>query len=171
MVVDIAGNHEHPGIWDEVYYFKLADYPNITDWELTKLIWFYNYEKKHNRAVEFVCENPAIIQAVESALSSPDSFSSSKIPNVIHGCTACKQIGCLTDYLCHGTAIESAKSIFRCGKILSAVNARGKSAQELRSEKRQASKDPLDYFERAIFLRIRPYSKPQGFCERWLSSR
>ena len=94
-----------------------------------------------------MCANHDVIQAVKAALSAPDFYLSAKIPKVIPGCTACKQIGCLTDYLCHGTGIESAKSIFRCGKILSAVNARGKSAQELQSEKRQASKDPLDYFD------------------------
>jgi len=147
MIVNIAKNHEHPGIWDEIYYFKLSDYPNITDWELTKLICFYNYEKKHNRNTKFVCENHSIIQTVELALLSPNSFLSSKIPNVVPGCTACKQAGCLTAYLCHGTSIESAISILKCGKILSAVNARGKSAHELQVEKRQVSKDPIDYFD------------------------
>ena len=147
VIVNIAGNHKYPGIWDGVYYFKLADYPKITNWELTKLLWFYNYEKKHNRNTEFVCDNHAIITAVKLALSAPDSYIPAQMPNVVPGCTACKQIGCLTEYLCHGTAIESAKSIFECGKILSAVNARGKPAQELQGEKRQASKDPLDYFD------------------------
>ena len=147
MIVDIADNHEYPGIWDGIYYFKLSDSTNIINWELKKLILFVDYEKRHNRETEIVCKNNDIIQTVNHALANPELYLSTKKPNIITECTACKQKGCLTDYLYHGTEIENAKSIFKCGKILSAVNARNKPAQELANESRNAAKDPLDYFD------------------------
>ena len=136
VIVNIAGNHEYPGIWDSVYYFQLSDYPNITDWEIKKLIQFINYEKINNRETEFVCEDNNIIQVINQALATPELYLSIKKPSIITECfvirnTDCKQKGCLTDYVYHGTGIENAKSILKCGKILSAVKAKGKTAQEL----------------------------------------
>ena len=147
MIVNIAGNHEYAGVWDGVYYFKLSDYPNITNWEIKKLIMFIDYEKRHNRMTEIVCNNCDVIQTVNHALVAPMLYMSTAKPSIITECTACRQKGCLTDYLCHGTEIENAKSILKCGKILSAVKARNKTAQELAIEPRQAAKDPLDYFD------------------------
>ena len=146
LIINIAGNHEYPGIWDSVYYFKPSGYPNITDWELRKLILFFDYEKRHGRETTLDCKNDDVIQTVNHALANPKLFLSTKKPNIITECTACKHKGCLTDYLCHGTEIDNAKSIFKCGKLLSAVKARNKPAQELIEEPRAASKDPLDYF-------------------------
>jgi len=56
MIVNIA-NHEFPEIWDNVYYFALSKYPIISDWELRKLILFYDYERKHGRKTSIICEN------------------------------------------------------------------------------------------------------------------
>ena len=150
MTVNIA-NHEFPGIWDSVYYFALADYPNISDWELRKLILFLDYEKKHNRKTEIICDNLKIMQTVNNALANPEYYLSIPKPSVITECTACKQKGCLTDYLCHTSSIEDAKSIFKCGKILSAVNARGKTGEELAKEARNAANDPPDFFDYIMF--------------------
>ena len=147
MILNITKNHSYHGIWDGIYYFKPADYPNLTNWELKKLILFFDYESKHNRKTEIVCENDDIVQAVTNALKNPKLYLNTKKPTIITNCTACKQNGCLTDFLCHGTEIKNAKSIFACGKILSAVRARNKTAQELAKEPRAASKDPLDYFD------------------------
>ena len=147
MILNISRNHEYPGIWDGVYYFKPSDYPNITNWELRKIILFFEYEIKHNRNTEIVCESNDIIQAVNHALKNPQLYLHTKRPSIITECTACKQGGCLTDFLCHGTEIENAISIFKCGQLLSAVKARNKTAQELAEEPRAAAKDPLDYFD------------------------
>lgn len=146
MILNIA-NHDFPAIWDNVYYFALSDYPNISNWELKKLILFFDYEKKHNRETEIICENNEIIQVVHHALANPALFLSAQKPSVVTECTACKQKGCLTDYLCHTSSIENAKEIFKCGKILSAVKARNKSGEELAQEPRNAAKDPPDYFD------------------------
>ena len=115
-VVNIA-NHEFPGIWDNVYYFKLSGYPDISDWELRKIILFSDYEKRHGRKITVTCENSGIIQAVNHALANPELYLSTPKPDIITECTACRQKGCLTDYLCHTSSIEDAKSIFKCGKI------------------------------------------------------
>ena len=39
------------------------------------------------------------------------------------------------------------KNFLKNGKLLSALNARGVSVEELMSEKRNAANDPADYFE------------------------
>ncbi|MCL2771728.1 MAG: hypothetical protein FWD71_00120 [Oscillospiraceae bacterium] len=146
MIVNIA-NYDFPGMWDNTYYFALSDYPTISDWELRKLILFVDYEKSHGRETEIICESNEITQAVNNALANPASFLSAQKPDIITECTACRQKGCLADYLCHTASIENAKSIFRCGKLLSAVKARNKTREELAEEPRNAAKDPPDYFD------------------------
>lgn len=53
--------------------------------------------------------------------------------------------------MCHTTAPENAKSIFRCGSLLSAVRARGIPAGELARESRNAANDPADSFDYVMF--------------------
>ena len=57
----------------------------------------------------------------------------------------------MTDLVCHTASIQDAKSIIESGRLLSAVNARKKNAQELKSEARNAANDPLDYFDYVMF--------------------
>jgi len=145
MTVNIS-NHEYPGIWDKTYYYKLSDYPNLTHWELKQLILFFEYEKKHGRKTEIICENKDIIQAINNAFANPELYLSTKKPDIITSCSAnkiCNHKGCLTDYLCHGTSIESAKLILKCGKLLSTVKVKNKTAEELAKDEG----DPPDYFE------------------------
>ena len=153
MTVNIA-NHEYPGVWDGVYYFGLSDYPNISDWELRKLLMFMKYEKKHNRQTEIICEDKNILEAVNHAIANPALFLSTRKPSkiIVSACVNCRKGGCLTDYLCHTTEIQYAKAILKCGKLLSAVKARNKTAEELVAEPRAASKDPLDYFDYIMFM-------------------
>ena len=35
--------------WGGVYYFALSDWPNISAWELKKLLAFLDYERRHGR--------------------------------------------------------------------------------------------------------------------------
>lgn len=149
MTVNI-GKHECAGLWDHVYYFALSDYPNISDWELRKLICFCDYEKKHGRKTKIACKKRSIVKVVRHAFANPALFIPAQKPQFIPGYTACgqcKQKGCLTEFLCHTTNVESAKSIFRCGRILSAVNARNQPAAALAEEPRNAAGDPPDYFD------------------------
>ena len=156
MTVNIA-DHGGPILWEGVYDFALSDYPNISDWELRKLIKFIEYEKVHNRETEIVCEDKDIREAVNHALANPEAFLQAPKPSIItySVCTECRQKGCLTDYLCHATGIESAKAIFKCGKLLSTVKVRGMTGEDLAAE-REAShakgfNDPPDYYEYIMF--------------------
>ena len=152
MIVNIA-NHGGSIVWEGIYYFALSDYPNISDWELRNIILFFEYEKKHNRKTEIICENKDIFQTVNHALANPELFLSTPLPRLITipVCINCVKRGCLTDYLCHTTEIQNVKSIFKCGKLLSAVNARNKTGEELAEEPRNGAKDTPDYFDYIMF--------------------
>ncbi|MCL2405445.1 MAG: hypothetical protein FWC92_07860 [Defluviitaleaceae bacterium] len=152
MVVNIA-NHGGSIVWDGIYYFAPCDYPNICDWELKNIILFFEYEKKHNRKTEIVCDNNDIVTKVNYALANPFLYIHTPKPSLITVpvCTSCKQGGCRTDYLCHTTEIKFLEPIFKSGKLLSAVNARNKTAKELSVEPRNAAKDTPDYFDYVMF--------------------
>jgi hypothetical protein len=146
MKIDI-GKHEFSIIWDGIYYHALSNYPNISEWELNGIIKFVDYESLYERKVEIVSDNQEIIEKVNYALSNKNEFVNIEKPEKITECTACKQKGCMTKYLCHTAPVENALSIINSGSILSAVKARKLSAEELRLEARNAAKDPADYFE------------------------
>ncbi|MCC9731318.1 phosphate ABC transporter ATPase, partial [Streptococcus agalactiae] len=56
-------------------------------------------------------------------------------------------ISLTSDFLSHTCTIETAKLIFKEGKILSAVKAFNKPAEVLVNDKRNAAGDPKDYFD------------------------
>ncbi|MDT8718445.1 phosphate ABC transporter ATPase [Clostridium sp. 19966] len=146
MKVDI-GKHEFSIIWDGIYYHALSNYPNISEWELRGIIKFVDYENLQGRKVEIVSDSEEIIEKVNYALSNKNEFNNIEKPEKITECTACKQKGCITKYLCHTASVENAVSIIKSGSILSAVRARNISAEQLKLEARNAAKDPTDYFE------------------------
>ena len=146
MIVNI-GKHEFSIIWDGVYYHALSNYPNISEWELNRIINFVEYENLHGRKVEFISDNEEIIEKINYALFNKNEFINVERPEKLTECTACKQKGCITKYLCHTAPLENALSIIKSGSILSAVKARNLSGEVLRLEPRNAAKDPADYFE------------------------
>ena len=146
MIVNI-GKHEFSIIWDGVYYHALSNYPNISEWELNRIINFVEYENLHGRKVEFISDNEEIIEKINYALFNKNEFIKVERPEKLTECTACKQKGCITKYLCHTAPLENALSIIKSGSILSAVKARNLSGEVLRLEPRNAAKDPADYFE------------------------
>lgn len=151
MKVNIA-KHDFPTIWDGVYYFVLSDYPHISSWELKKLLAFMNYEKHHGREeIEIICEDADILAAINNAIAHPKTVENALLPAKITECTACKQHGCLTEFVCHTATIENAKKILAGGKLLSAVKAFDKTADELVLDKRNAAGDPADYFNYIMF--------------------
>jgi len=150
MQVNIA-NHECTICWDGVYYFALSDYPNISAWELKKLLAFLEYEKRHGRQTEILCEDNEILSAVNDAIGHPETVENATLPTKITECTACVQKGCLTQFVCHTATIDNAKKILKSGKLLSAVKAFGKSGCELVPDKRNAAGDPADYFNYIMF--------------------
>ena len=151
MQVKIAQHGFGTIIWDGVYYFVLSDYPHITPWELKKLLYFMDYEKKHGRAADILCEDGAILTAVNHALSYPETMENALPPTRITECTYCNQKGCLAQFVCHTASPENAKRILKTGKLLSAVKAFGKSADSLVLDSRNAAGDPADYFDYVMF--------------------
>jgi hypothetical protein len=151
MKIKIA-QHEFPYIWDGVYYFVLSEYPRISPWELKKLLAFMEYEKRYGRSeIEIICENTDVLVAVNNAIAHPEIVENVSPPAKITECTACKQHGCLTEFVCHTATIENAKKILSSGKLLSAIKAFGKTADELVPDKRNAAGDPADYFDYIMF--------------------
>ena len=150
MRVNIA-NHEITIMWDGVYYFALSDYPNISQWELKKLLAFMDYEKRHGRHTDIICENTAIMTAVNNAVARPETVADASLPEKITECTYCKQNGCLTRFVCHTATIDNAKKILEGGKLLSAAKAFDRNANDLVSDKRNAAGDPADFFDYIMF--------------------
>lgn len=150
MKVNIA-NHDGTIQWDGVYYFALSNYPDISEWELRKLIYLDDYEKHYGRSIQIQCENDEILSIVKQALTLPEKYRNAIVPDKITECTACKYKGCLTTFVSHTATIENAKSIMRSGKLLSAVRAFNKTAIALVHDKRNAAGDTADYFDYVMF--------------------
>ena len=147
MIIKI-GNFEFTEVWDGVLYKKLSNYPKVSDWEIRNLIEFIEYEKKYGRECEIECEDADILALVKEGIANKDSYISTPRPKLLTECTACPvRKGCVTEHVCHTTSCENAIKIFECGKLLSALNARKVSLEELMSENRNAANDPADYFE------------------------
>ena len=151
MQVNIA-NHKATVIENGVYYFSLSNYPQITPLELKNLLHFIEYEKMHNRRTEIVCESESLMMTVNNAIVTPVIIVNMPLPDKIAGCDACSQKGCLTEFVYHATDIEATAKILSSGKLLSAVKAFGKTADELAYGKRDSLwNDPADFFEYIMF--------------------
>ncbi len=136
--------------WDGVFFKKLSGYPNITEWEIQNVLDFIAYENAHGRECIFE-EQGSIYQKIMETRNSGKK-SRVPVPKKIEECTACpKYRGCMTDFVCHTSSVENAVKILGCGSLLSAVKARGESAEKLMKEKRNAAHDPADYFEYVMF--------------------
>ena len=141
-----VGRFDFTEVWDGVLYKKLADYPRLNEWEKRCLAEFVCYERANGRLCPLMCEDRALKNEIEDALAAPEKLWQVPPPEKIQECTACRQGGCLTRWVCHTASPENAKSILIGGMLLSAVRARGKAAEELMLEKRNAAHDPADYF-------------------------
>lgn len=150
MILNIA-NHDFSIIWAGVYYKALSNYPNVSNWEIKSIIDFMAYEKEHGREVTFEIDDEALRHRVLKEVQNKEAYIDVKKPKKITECTACKQRGCMTDYLCHIAPIENAIEIIKSGQLLSAKNARRKSIDDLVREDRNAAKDPADFFDYIMF--------------------
>lgn len=149
------GNFEITEVWDRVFYKKLSNFPNITDWEIRTILDFMDYENSNGRPIkpeEIRCENLQILQFIKNAVRNKTYYKNISPPEKITECTACPTLkGCMTKFVLHTTSIENAIKIFSCGKLLSAVNARKLPACILENESRNAANDPKDYFDYIMF--------------------
>lgn len=147
-----VGNFDITEVWDGVFYKKLSNYPELSNWEMRNIIEFIEYEKNNGRECEIECDNKELLNKIKKGLNSKELYLNAPRPNLITECTACPyRKGCVTNFVCHTTSIENAKKIFKSGKLFSAVKARNITAQELAKERRNAANDPLDYFEYVMF--------------------
>ena len=63
MIIKIA-EYECTECWDGVFYKKLSDYPNITEWEIQTVYDFINYEKQNGRACSVEADD-SILKKIE----------------------------------------------------------------------------------------------------------
>lgn len=147
-----VGNFECTEVWNHVFYKKLSNYPHITKWELRNILDFIAYEKSHGRECKIDCDDRQILDSIEKAIQNPTEYKFVSRPKLITECTACPyRKGCETEFVCHTTSVENAAKIFESGKLLSAVKARGVSAELLMTESRNAAHDPADFFDYIMF--------------------
>lgn len=146
------GEFDFTEVWDGVLYKKLACYPAVTDWEKRTLVEFVDYERAHGRTCSIDCGDEALLAQIHAALATPERYRRVPPPALITECTACPvRRGCVTAFVCHTAPPENAVNIFRTGRLLSAVKARGLPAEVLMAEGRNAAGDPADYFDYVMF--------------------
>lgn len=151
MLIKI-GNFECTEVWDGVFYKKLSNYPQISDWEIRTIIEFIEYERKYGRECTIQCDDSKLLDLIQEGIAHKEALLNTPRPKLLTECTACPyRKGCVTDYVCHTTSCDNAIKIFESGKLLSAINARQVPIEELMNEKRNAANDPADYFEYIMF--------------------
>lgn len=150
MLIKI-GEFDCTECWDGVFYKKLADYPNITEWEIQNVLDFEKYEQANGRECEIDAEKN-VIKAIDNYREIYKSGVRAAIPEKITECVACpKYKGCKTDYVCHTAPIENAVNIFKCGSLQAPTKWRGLPSSVLKGESRNAANDPEDYFNYVMF--------------------
>ena len=106
-------------IWDGVFYKKLSNYPEISDWELRTIIEFIEYENKYNRTCKIECEDKNLLDKINKEISNPEKYKFIPRPKLITECTACPNIkGCDTEFVCHTTSLDNAKKILFVFQII-----------------------------------------------------
>ncbi len=150
MLIKI-GEFDCTECWDGVFYKKLANYPDISDWEIQTILDFENYEHMNGRECEIDAEK-TVIKAIDNYREIYKSGVRAAIPEKITECVACpKYKGCKTDYVCHTAPIENAVNIFKCGSLQAPTKWRGLPSSVLKGEGRNAANDPEDYFNYVMF--------------------
>lgn len=136
MILNIS-NKSATVISRGVYYFCPYNYPKIAPYELKSILDFIDYEEKHGRQTEIVCENAEILAAVNDAAVHPETVINARFPDEWE-----------TEFAYHATDIDAAKQILSSGRLLSAVKAYGKTGEELSNERSATLwNDPPDFFE------------------------
>jgi hypothetical protein len=152
LLVIKIGDFEYTEVWDGIFYKKLANYPQISDWEIRTIIEFIEYESTYGRECSIECENTDLLNRINEQIKKKELYLATPRPELLTECTACPyRKGCVTDYVCHTTSLDNAIKIFECGKLLSAFRARQVPIEQLMNEKRNAANDPADYFEYIMF--------------------
>ena len=77
-------------IWDGIFYKKLSNYPEISDWELRTIIEFIEYENKYNRTCQIECEDKNLLDKIKKEIlykkyctcASAQTFLSNNLPKI-----------------------------------------------------------------------------------------
>lgn len=145
---------------------------DLSEWDLFRLNELCVYELIHGRTLPIWFEDTGVRDEVVASISrffhdgltDLDAFVARAMatqreryaqlgpePARLSGCCYCHDGACLSDLVCHATTVESAISIVRSGRILSACKARGVSGEVMATDPRNAAGDPPDYFEYVMF--------------------
>ena len=139
-------------VWDNVLYFRLENYPKITDYEMKCLIDFISYEEMYDRKSIIECEDLELLSFIKRELEHKDWYKDVEPPFLIKLPLADKRRGgYITTYVSHTTDLEATKKILKCGKLMAPYLTRGLSLDELKGEDRNRANDPIDYFLYIMF--------------------
>lgn len=117
-----VGNFDCTEVWDGVFYKKLSNYPQVTDWEIRTIIEFIEYENQYGRECKIECEDHDLLELINGKIKEKETYRNTLRPRLLTECTACPyRKGCVTEYVCHTTSMDHAIKIFQCGKLLSAL--------------------------------------------------
>ncbi|MCB2838159.1 phosphate ABC transporter ATPase [Streptococcus dysgalactiae subsp. dysgalactiae] len=133
--------------WDGTYHFALESYPMIQDWELEKIAVFCHYERMNHRKPQIICKDQVIVTKINQYLKhdnrKPPFTPSHKKVASTYDVSGKAVYG---DWLSHTCTVETAIAVFKSGKLLSAVKAFNRPAEELVKDSRNVAGDPEDYF-------------------------
>ena len=114
MLIKI-GNFEFTHVWDGVFYKKLSNYPQVSDWEIRTIIEFIEYENKYGRNCTIECEDNSLLNLINEKIVNRKLYLKTPRPKLLTECTACPyRKGCVTDYVCNTTSVDNAIKIFEC---------------------------------------------------------
>ena len=146
-----VGEFDCTECWDGVFYKKLANYPDISDWEIQTILDFENYEHMNGRECSIEATD-SIVRDINNYRLIYASGNRVSVSEKIKECVACpKYKGCMTDFVCHTAPVENALKIFECGALQAPTKWRGVPASVLKAENRNAANDPEDYFDYVMF--------------------
>ena len=139
-------------VWDNVLYFRLENYPKITDYEMKCLIDFISYENMYERESIIECENKELLAFIYQELENKDWYKSVNVPKLIKLPLADKKRGgYLTKYVSHTTSIDATKKILKDGELKAPYLLGNQSLEELKNSNRNKANDPIDYFYYVMF--------------------
>ena len=63
MLIKI-GDFDCTEVCDGLFYKKLSNYPQVSDWEIRTIIEFIEYEKSHGRKCDIECDDESTLQSI-----------------------------------------------------------------------------------------------------------
>ena len=153
------------------YQCSFSDYAHPTVRDLHDLNEYCLYELAQDRSVPIWVEDDWVRRIVAHSLRTFFAFGMQDMAKFVENsmqsqrdrvlalplvdkltrCRFCDEGGCMTDWLCHATDMETAIRIVNSGRILSACQARQLPGDVLANEPRNGAGDPPDYFEYVMF--------------------